>query len=105
VKPTFLAFISKAVQEALKEFPMLNAKYDETTEELVQFNNINIGIAVDTPKGLVVPVIKESNDMSTVDLAKGIVDVAVKARDGKLKMEDMSGGTFSITNYGSVGAQ
>ncbi|NQZ65945.1 MAG: 2-oxo acid dehydrogenase subunit E2 [Mycoplasmatales bacterium] len=104
VKITFTAFAAKATAIALKEFPNLNAKYDEATNEIIQFGSVHLGLAVDTPKGLMVPVIKNADSKSVVEIAKDIIDLAVKARDGKLTMPEMQGGTFTLTNYGSAGA-
>ncbi len=100
---TYLAFIAKAVAEALREFPMLNCT-GNFEEKTITFGKAeNVGIAVDTPKGLFVPVIHDAGDLTVGGLAKKIGELAKKARDGKLSGGDMSGGTFTITNYGSAG--
>ena len=104
VKITFTAYAAAATVIALKEFPMLNSKYDETTNELVQFEKINLGLAVDTPKGLMVPVIQDAGNKTIVQIAKEIIELATKARDGKITAAEMQGGTFTLSNYGSAGA-
>ncbi|TDV23575.1 pyruvate dehydrogenase E2 component (dihydrolipoamide acetyltransferase) [Mycoplasmopsis mustelae] len=104
VKLTFLPYIAKAIIIALKEFPILAAKYDEASGEIVFPTTINLGIAVDTESGLMVPVVKDSQNLTIVDLGKEIVRLALAARDKKIKPNEMSGGSFTITNYGSIGA-
>ncbi|QJB71094.1 2-oxo acid dehydrogenase subunit E2 [Mycoplasma sp. 1654_15] len=104
LKITFLSFISKAILIALQEFPILAAKYDEATESLVYPSTINLGIAVDTEAGLMVPVIKDAQNLSMVQIGQEINRLAKAARDRKIKAAEMSGGSFTITNYGSVGA-
>ena len=104
VKVTFLPFIVKAVSQALEKFPQLNAKYDAKTNEIIQYSDKNIGIAVDAPHGLFVPVVKQAEVKDLVTIAQDINSLALKVRDKKIKPDEMKGGTFSITNYGSVGA-
>lgn len=104
VKLTFLPYIAKAIIVALKEFPILAAKYDELTSEIVYPTTINLGIAVDTIAGLMVPVIKDSQNLTIIDLAKEISRLAHAAREKTIKSNEMSGGSFTITNYGSIGA-
>ncbi|WP_117275101.1 2-oxo acid dehydrogenase subunit E2 [Mycoplasmopsis edwardii] len=104
VKLTFLPYIAKAIIIALKEFPILAAKYDEANGEIVYPTTINLGIAVDTAAGLMVPVVKDSQNLSMVDLAQEISRLALAARDKKIKPNEMSNGSFTITNYGSIGA-
>lgn len=104
VKLTFLPYIAKAITIALQEFPVLAAKFDEKTEELVYPGRINLGIAVDTEHGLMVPVVKNAESESVLSLSKNIVRLAKMARDKTIKGSDMSGADFTITNYGSVGA-
>ena len=104
IKITFLAFIVKALAIAIKKYPNMNAIYDDKTSELVYKANFNAGIAVDTKAGLVVPVVKNADDISILKIAKEIIRLGGAARDGKLTKNDMSEGTFSITNYGSFGA-
>ena len=103
IKLTFLAYITKAVVETLKEFPIVNAELDEAAQEIVTKNFYNIGIAVDTDDGLFVPTIKDADKKDLFTIAKEITDIAEKARTKKLTPQDMSGGTFTITNYGSIG--
>ncbi|MBN3534473.1 2-oxo acid dehydrogenase subunit E2 [Mycoplasma procyoni] len=104
VKLTFLPYISKAILVALKEFPVLAAKYDEANSEIVYPTTLNLGIAVDTEAGLMVPVVKDAHALTIVDLAQEISRLALAARDRKIKPNEMQGGSFTITNYGSVGA-
>lgn len=104
VKLTYLAFFIKAVIAGLKTYKGLNASIDETAEEIVYKHFYNIGIAVDTPDGLMVPVIKDADRMSIFELAAHIEDLSTRARNKTLKLDELSGGTFTITNYGAVGA-
>ncbi|VEU77884.1 2-oxo acid dehydrogenase subunit E2 [Mycoplasmopsis columbinasalis] len=103
VKLTFLSWIIKAITIALSEFPIFAAKVNEETGKIVYPDTLNIGIAVDTPYGLVVPVIKGAEKLSIVEIQQEIVRLAGLARDRKLKMSDMQGGCYTITNVGSVG--
>lgn len=98
----FMSFFTKAVTEALFHYPAVNAMIDG--EEIVYNKYCDVGIAVSAPKGLMVPVLRNAELMSLADIEKGIKDLAVKARDGKLTIEDMSGGTFTITNGGVFGS-
>ncbi len=104
IKITFLAFIVKALAIAIKKYPEMNATYDEKTSELVLKPYFNAGIAVDTKAGLMVPVIKKADQISILSIAKEIIRLGGLCRTGKIGMNDMSEGTFSITNYGSFGA-
>ena len=104
VKLTYMPFFIKAVISGLKKYPGLNASLDEVAEEIVYKKFYNIGIAVDTEEGLSVPVVKEADRKSILDLAKGIDDLSQRARTRALKLEDLTGGSFTITNYGAVGA-
>ncbi|CAN7316227.1 2-oxoglutarate dehydrogenase, E2 component, dihydrolipoamide succinyltransferase [Arthrobacter sp. LjRoot14] len=104
VKLTFLPFIAKAVAEALKQHPKVNAAYDEDKQEITYHNAEHLAIAVDTDKGLLVPVISDAGSLNLAGLAGKIADVANRTRDGKIGPDELSGGTFSITNIGSVGA-
>jgi pyruvate dehydrogenase E2 component (dihydrolipoamide acetyltransferase) len=101
IKLTYLPFIIKAVVTALKEYEILNASYDG---EVIYHDSIHIGIAVDTPYGLVVPVIKDAQNKSIFELAEAIDDLSDKARDKRLTLEEISGSTFTITNYGAFGS-
>jgi 2-oxoglutarate dehydrogenase E2 component (dihydrolipoamide succinyltransferase) len=98
----FMSFFTKAVTIALQKFPAVNAMIDG--EEIVSHNYCDVGIAVSTPKGLMVPVIRNAENMSLADIEKAIAAMAAKARDGKISVDDMSGGTFTITNGGVFGS-
>jgi pyruvate dehydrogenase E2 component (dihydrolipoamide acetyltransferase) len=102
-KLTVTAMLVKTVASALKVFPKLNASIDTEKEETVLKKYYNIGVAVDTPRGLVVPVIKDADKKSMVQIAVELSQLSAKARDGKLVPDDMSGGTFSISNLGGLG--
>ncbi|MBU4690467.1 2-oxo acid dehydrogenase subunit E2 [Mycoplasma sp. ES3157-GEN-MYC] len=103
VKLTFLSWIIKATAIALTEFPAFAAKWDGEKGEVSYPETININIAVDTPYGLVVPVIRNVEKLSIVEIQKEIVRLAQLAQDKKLTMKDMSGGNFTVTNVGSMG--
>ena len=98
----FMGFFVKAAMEALSDFPAVNAYLDGT--DILYHNFFNIGIAVSSPKGLVVPVLKNAQDMTLADVELGIREYALKARDGKISIDDMSGGTFTISNGGVFGS-
>jgi len=98
----FMSFFTKAVCEALYHFPAVNAMIDG--EEIVYNKYCDIGIAVSAPKGLMVPVLRNAELMSLAEIEKGIKDLAIKARDGKLTIPEMEGGTFTITNGGVFGS-
>lgn len=100
---TYLPFIIKAVISGLKQLPEFNSSLDEENEELVLKHFYNIGIATDTDRGLMVPVIKDADKKSIVDLAKEIVDISTRAKNNELDLDELRGGTFTITNYGSIG--
>ncbi|AUM64677.1 branched-chain alpha-keto acid dehydrogenase subunit E2 [Brevibacillus laterosporus] len=102
VSLTFLPFFIKAVVEALKEFPMLNSSW--AGDQIIVRKNINISIAVASEDALFVPVIKDADQKSVYGIAKSIEDLAYRARAGKLTMDDMSGGTFTVNNTGSFGS-
>ena len=103
IKVTFLPFIMKAVVKSLREFPVFNSSLDHTGENLVIKDYINLGIAVDTPTGLVVPVIKNANKKSILGLSKDLMDISERARSGKLKPDELKGGTFTISSLGGIG--
>ena len=103
VSLTFLPFIIKAAISGLKEFPEFNASLDEETNELVLKYYYNIGIATDTDRGLMVPVLEDADNLNVVDIAKGIEDLSVRARDNELDLSELRGSSFSVTNYGSIG--
>ena len=100
---TFFPFFIKAVIHALAEHPMLNASIDDEREEIIVKKYYGIGVAVDTPDGLMVPVVKDPAKKTILELALEIQDLSIKARDRKIKLEEMKGGTFTITNYGHFG--
>ncbi|POH59229.1 2-oxo acid dehydrogenase subunit E2 [Arthrobacter glacialis] len=104
VKLTYLPFIAQAVAEALKVHPMLNAAFDEAAGTINYHDAEHLAFAVDAPKGLMVPVVRDAGSLNLAGLAAGIADVAARTRDGSIKAEELNGGTFSITNIGSVGA-
>lgn len=103
VKVTYLPFIMKALIATLREFPMLNASIDDGAQEIVYKKYFNIGFAADTPNGLLVPVVKNADQRTIVEISKEISELASRARSGKIAVEDMKGATITITNIGSVG--
>ncbi len=103
IKITPLAFIIWAVVASLKAFPRFNSSLDSTGENLILKKYFNIGVAVDTPNGLVVPVIREADQKSLVEISQEIRELAIKARDKKLKPSDMQGGCFTISSLGGIG--
>ena len=103
VKLTYLAFIVKAVAMALKKHPQLNSQIDIENNRMIIHNRYHIGIAVDTPDGLVVPVIRDADRLSIFRIAQLIGELADKARKRKLTLDEMKEGTFSITSFGSIG--
>ncbi len=100
---TFLPFFIKAVYHALAEHPLLNASIDDEREEIVIKKYYNIGVAVDTPDGLMVPVIKDAHKKTILELATEIQNLSQKARERKITLDEMKGSTFTITNYGHFG--
>ncbi|WP_417436089.1 dihydrolipoyllysine-residue acetyltransferase [Idiomarina abyssalis] len=102
-KITPLVFILKACAKALREFPTFNSSLSESGESLYMKKYVHIGIAVDTPNGLVVPVIRDVDQKGIYELSKELVEISTKARDGKLKATDMQGGCFSISSLGGIG--
>jgi pyruvate dehydrogenase E2 component (dihydrolipoamide acetyltransferase) len=100
---TYLPFVVKACVIALRKYPSFNAHFDNDKNELIAKKDINVGIAVETPEGLMAPVIKNADRKSVVELAAEIERLATLARERKLRLEDMRGATFTITNVGSVG--
>ncbi len=105
IKLTYLPYVVKALVSTLKKYPSLNTSFDDDTEEIIQKHYYNIGIAADTDKGLLVPVVKDADRKSIFDISSEVNELATKARDGKLSSEEMKGASCSITNIGSAGGQ
>ncbi|MFH1751308.1 MAG: dihydrolipoamide acetyltransferase family protein, partial [Candidatus Micrarchaeota archaeon] len=105
VKVTFLPLIVKAVVAALKEHPKFNSSFDEANDEIIIKKYYNIGIAVDTPEGLVVPSIHSAEKMDVFQLSTEIMRLAKEAKERKMKLDDLKGGSFTITNIGSIGGE
>jgi pyruvate dehydrogenase E2 component (dihydrolipoamide acetyltransferase) len=103
VKLTPLVFVMKAVVKALQDFPNFNASLSPDGQAIIKKGYYNIGIAVDTPNGLVVPVVKDVDKKGIYDLSRDLMEISQKARDGKLGPADMSGGTFTISSLGGIG--
>ena len=103
VKYTPLVFIMKAVAKALEEFPTFNSSLSEDGASLILKKYVHLGIAVDTPNGLVVPVVKDVNKKGIIELSRELQDISVKAREGKLTASDMQGGCFTISSLGGIG--
>ena len=104
VKLSFMPFFVKASVEALKQFPQVNASIDMVAGTVTYHSDENIGIAVDTERGLLVPVIRQAGDLNIAGIARHIADLAERTRTGKVAPDDLSGGTFTVTNTGSRGA-
>lgn len=102
-KITYLPFVMKALVATCREYPMFNASIDDAAGEIVYKHVFNLGFAADTPNGLVVPVIKNADQKTILEISKEIIDLSKRARDGKLKPDEMKGATITITNIGSVG--
>jgi pyruvate dehydrogenase E2 component (dihydrolipoamide acetyltransferase) len=102
-KLTLTAFLVKAVAGALQQFPKLNSSFDEAAGEIIFKDYCNIGIAVDTPRGLIVPVLRNADRKSLIAISKELKDLADRAREFKLDISEMRGGTFTITNVGALG--
>ena len=100
---TTTAILTKAVTSVLRRMPQFNASYDLETREVIFKNYYNIGIAVDTPRGLLVPVIRNVDQKSLTEIAVELSELSVRTRDGKNKLDDLEGGTFSISNIGGIG--
>jgi pyruvate dehydrogenase E2 component (dihydrolipoamide acetyltransferase) len=103
VKVTFMPFIMKATAMALAQHPMLNAHLDEASQEIVRYAYVNLGIAMDTDNGLIVPVVREVQAKSVLQIAVELAELAERTRAGKVKPEELKGSTFSITNAGNIG--
>jgi pyruvate dehydrogenase E2 component (dihydrolipoamide acetyltransferase) len=105
VKLTYMPFVMKAVVAALKEYPILNSELREDDEEIAIKQNYNIGIAVATDAGLMVPVVKHVDQKSILEIAEEVNELAEKARNRSISPEEMQGGTFTITNFGAIGGE
>ncbi|MBN1253026.1 MAG: 2-oxo acid dehydrogenase subunit E2 [Bacteroidales bacterium] len=105
IKLTYLAFVVKAVAIALKKYKSLNSEMDTVNDNMIYKKYYNIGIAVDTEKGLMVPVIKNADKLGIAEIAEKIQELSEKGRTGKITLDDMRDGTFTITSYGSIGGK
>jgi pyruvate dehydrogenase E2 component (dihydrolipoamide acetyltransferase) len=105
IKLTFLPYVVKALTSALREYPALNTSLDDAAGEVIQKHYYNIGIAADTERGLLVPVVKDADRKSVFNISNEINELAVKARDGKLAPDEMKGASCTISNIGSAGGQ
>lgn len=100
---TITALIAKAVARALRQFPTFNASVDMETKEIIYKDYVHVGIAVDTPRGLLVPVIRDCDKKSLLEIAKDLTELSTRTRDAKNKPDDMTGGTFTLSNVGGIG--
>lgn len=105
IKLTYLPYVAKALVSSLKQYPILNAAVDDDTDEIVYKEYYNVGIAADTDKGLLVPVVKNADRKSIFAISQEINELAGKARDGKLSPDEMKGASSTISNIGSAGGQ
>lgn len=105
VKLTYLPFIMKALVSAFRAFPTVNANMDEEKFELIVRGEVNIGIATDSPQGLYVPVVKNVEQKSILELAAEIADLTARTRAGKVRLDELQGGTFTITSVGNIGGR
>ena len=105
VKVTYLSFIMKILYQCVLDFPEFNASIDSHSEEIVYKKYYNFGVAVDTPKGLLVPVVRDVDRKSVVEISRDIVELAQRARDSKITVDEMKGATITITNIGSISGQ
>lgn len=103
IKLTYMAFIAKAVISALTEFHLFNSSFDSVKNEIIIKKFINLGIAVDTPRGLMVPNIKNADKLNIIELAQEINKLAKNAQEGKLTLKQLQNGTFTLSNFGSIG--
>jgi len=103
LKLTYLPFVIKAVVNALKQFPIINAQMDLEHDRFIMKHYYHVAVAVDTSEGLVVPVIRDADTLSVLNLAAAVASLAEKAKNRKLTLDDMKDGTFTVTNYGSIG--
>ena len=105
VKLTYMPFVMKAIVAGLKEYPVLNSQLDEENEEIVKKHYYNIGVAVATDAGLMVPVVRDVDRKGLLQIQREMNDLVEKARERKISREEMQGGTFSITNFGAIGGK
>ena len=105
LKLTTMPFLIKAVATALRHHPMINAVIDEENEQVIYKDYVNVGIAVDTDRGLVVPVMRDADRMGIPDIARSLAEMAGKVRSGEFAVSDLRGGTFTISNLGAIGGQ
>ncbi|MUV61547.1 dihydrolipoamide acetyltransferase family protein, partial [Halobacterium sp. CBA1126] len=105
VKLTYLPFVLKAVVSGLREYPILNSELREDEGEIALKQDYNVGVAVATDHGLMVPVVKHVDQKSVLDIAEEVNELAAKARDRSIAREEMQGGTFTVTNFGAVGGE
>lgn len=103
LKLTMMPFVMRAVSLALRDHPLLNASFDEENEQIIYKEYVNLGVAVDTPRGLVVPVVRNADRLSIPELARKLSEVAKKARNVEFTVDELRGGTFTISNLGAVG--
>ena len=103
LKLTMMPFVMKAVAMALRRHPLLNASFDEEHDQIVYKEYVNLGVAVDTPRGLVVPSVRDADHLSIVQLVQSLSSIAERARTSQFAIEDLRGGTFTISNLGAVG--
>jgi pyruvate/2-oxoglutarate dehydrogenase complex dihydrolipoamide acyltransferase (E2) component len=103
LKLTMMAFVMKAVAQALQLHPVINATLDFEAEQVIYKDYVNLGVAVDTERGLVVPVMREVDRMTIPQIAQGLTEIAAKARGNQFGLDDMRGGTFTISNLGAIG--
>src|SRR5699024_5494076 len=103
-KLTYLPFFAKAIVEALQVHPQVNAQYDLESQQITYFDHEHLAVAVDTPHGLLLTLVKSAGALSDAVLAKSIDDVAVRTRTNEFGPDELSGGTFTVTNIGSGGA-
>ena len=105
LKLTTMPFLIKAVATALRHHPSLNAAVDQQNEQIIYRDYVNVGIAVDTDRGLVVPVLRDTDRMGIPDIARGLAETAAKVRSGQFAVNELRGGTFTISNLGAIGGQ
>jgi pyruvate dehydrogenase E2 component (dihydrolipoamide acetyltransferase) len=103
LKVTYMPFIMKAVANGLLKYPMLNGRLDESTQELVHCHYVNLGVATDTPTGLIVPVIRDVQHKGVLELAEELGELAERTRAGKVRPDELKDSTFTITNAGNIG--